>query len=243
MEAILGAATRKEDIVMVGEVVRWRVEMGGDGIGMESVVGWMKVVWSRSSVTGKVEGQDSLGEFSWTGPLKGRIEGREVGARRLVWSPPMTGERACPAPYPRTVALSDPPISGTGQGMFAIGGITRRTPCPNAACFPSSSIKASIGHLLDVGLNLVDGTTERTRWRNVLVHWLRDLVDGYGNVEVVCVSCRHDLTSMRQIPSGFARSSVIPSHSRSCSQTDMSPDNLRLGMYLSRTLKMSSDAF
>lgn len=147
MEAILGAATRKEDIVMVGEVVRWRVEMGGYGIGMESVVGWMKVVWSRSSVTGKVEGQDSLGEFSWTGPLKGRIEGREVGARRLVWSPPMTGERACPAPYPRTVALSDPPMSGTGQGMFAIGGITRRKPRPNAACFPSSSINASIGHL------------------------------------------------------------------------------------------------
>lgn len=94
----------------------------------------------------------------------------------------------------------------------------------------------------DVGLHLVDCTTERARRRNVLVHWLRDLVNGYGNVEVVCVSCRHDLTSMRQIPSGFARSSVIPSHSRSCSQTGMSPDNLRLGMYLSRTLKMSSDA-
>jgi hypothetical protein len=45
----------------------------------------MKVVWStKSSVTGKVERQDSSGEFSWTGPLKGRIEGEEVGAPHLV---------------------------------------------------------------------------------------------------------------------------------------------------------------
>lgn len=49
------------------------------------MVGWMKVVWStKSSVTGKVERQDSSGEFSWTGPLKGRIEGEKVGAPHLV---------------------------------------------------------------------------------------------------------------------------------------------------------------
>lgn len=76
-------------------------------------------VESRSSVTGKVEGQDSLGEFSWTGPLKGRVEGREVGAPHLVWSSPMIETRVLPAPYPATVALSDPLFSGTGQGVFA----------------------------------------------------------------------------------------------------------------------------
>jgi hypothetical protein len=49
------------------------------------VLSWMKVVWStKSSVTGKVERLDSSGEFSWTGPLKGRIEEREVGAPHLV---------------------------------------------------------------------------------------------------------------------------------------------------------------
>ena len=35
---------------------------------------------------------------------------------------------------------------------------------------------------------------------------LRKLTDGYGDVGVVCVSCRHDLASMRASQSGFARS-------------------------------------
>jgi hypothetical protein len=61
----------------------------------------MKVVWStKSSVTGKGERQDSSGEFSWTGPLKGRIEGREVGAPHLVSTPSVIGMRELPSPYP-----------------------------------------------------------------------------------------------------------------------------------------------
>lgn len=84
------------------------------------VVGWMKVVWStKSSVTGKVERQDSSGEFSWTGPLKGRIEGSEVGAPHLDGSLLVIGVRVLPGPYPRTMTLSDPPISGCRPGHMA----------------------------------------------------------------------------------------------------------------------------
>lgn len=45
---------------------------------------------------------------------------------------------------------------------------------------------------------------------------LRNLTDGYGSVGVVCVSCRHDVMSMRVRLSGFTRvSSWNSSHSRS----------------------------
>jgi hypothetical protein len=37
---------------------------------------------------------------------------------------------------------------------------------------------------------------------------LRKLADGYGDVGVVCVSCRHDVVSMRGLLSGFARLSL-----------------------------------
>lgn len=41
---------------------------------------------------------------------------------------------------------------------------------------------------------------------------LRKLADGYGDVGVVCVSCRHDVVSMRGLLSGFARLSQWELH-------------------------------
>ena len=72
---------------------------------------------------------------------------------------------------------------------------------------------------------------------------LRKLTDGYGDVGVVCVSCRHDVVSMRGLLSGFARLSLwnfiafaILRLSRECHHT------IHPGMYLSCELAASIDA-
>jgi hypothetical protein len=51
----------------------------------------------------------------------------------------------------------------------------------------------------------LDGQPGRASQHNAMGHRLRKSTDGYGNVGVVCVSCRHDLVSMRGLLSGFAR--------------------------------------
>jgi hypothetical protein len=72
---------------------------------------------------------------------------------------------------------------------------------------------------------------------------LRKLTDGYGDVGVVCVSCRHDVVSMRGLLSGFARlclwnfiAFALLRLSRECHHT------IHPGMYLSWVLETPIDA-